>query len=179
MTAKQVPSDEADSRQLKMASAEGKAYGKSLDYMVNKVADNGAEKRSGDMIVAIAQERAEGMYHLMGGDLMWHEAGSSNCHLEVSVRDAADERFIPYLDVTATLTLKGEEPMEPVTVPFIWHPGLYHYGVNMTLPGDGRYTVQIDVAVPTFHRHDKVNGKRYVKPVSVTFRNFEIKTGKE
>jgi hypothetical protein len=64
-------------------------------------------------------------------------------------------------------------------VPFIWHPGLYHYGINLTLPGDGIYTVRVDVAVPTFHRHDKVNGKRYAKPVSVTFRNFAIKTGKE
>lgn len=179
MAAKQVPSDEADARQLKMASAEGKAYAKSLGYMVKDVADNGAEKKVGDYIVAIAQERAEGMYHLMGNDLMWHEAGTSNCHLEVSVRDAADERFIPALDVTATLTPKGGEAMEPTKVPFIWHPGLYHYGVNLTLPGDGPYTVQVDIAVPTFMRHDKINGKRYAKPVTATFKKFAIKTGKE
>lgn len=65
MAATQKPSDEADARQLRMASAEGKAYAKSLSYMATKVADNGAEKRAGDYIVGIAQERAEGMYHMM------------------------------------------------------------------------------------------------------------------
>jgi hypothetical protein len=179
MAATQKPSDEADERQLRMASAEGKAYAKSLDYMATKVADNGAEKPAGDYIIGIAQERAEGMYHMMDGKLVWHEAGNTNCHLEVSVRDAADERFVPYLTVRATLTPRGGKPMRPVTVPFVWHPGLYHYGTNLKVPGDGRYTILIEIAPPDFMRHDKTNGRRYAKPVSVTFRNFEIKTGKE
>ena len=179
MAATQKPSDEADARQLKMASAEGKAYAKSLDYMATKVADNGAQRRAGDYIVGIAQERAEGMYHMMGGKLMWHEPGDTNCHLEVSVRDAADERFVPYLTIHAMLTPKGRETMPPVAVPFIWHPGLYHYGINLKLPGDGTYTIVIEIDPPEFMRHDKTNGKRYTKPVTVTFRNFEIKTGKE
>lgn len=95
------------------------------------------------------------------------------------MRDAADERFIPYLTINAMLTPKGGEAMPPVTVPFIWHPGLYHYGINLRLPGDGPYTIAVEIDPPEFMRHDKTNGRRYAKPVTVTFRNFEIKTGKE
>jgi hypothetical protein len=179
MAARQIPSDEADARQLKMALREGDAYRASLDYMATKVADNGATKETGDYLVGIAQERAEGMYHLMGGKLVWHEAGDDNCHLEVSVSDRADHRFIPALAVTATLTARDGTVVGPVEVPFLWHPGLYHYGINLKLPGDGKYDVAVHIEPPTFMRHDKINGKRYAKAVDVTFKRFEITTGKE
>ena len=81
--------------------------------------------------------------------------------------------------IKATLTPKGKKPMRTVTVPFIWHPGLYHYGINLKLPGDGVYGVKVEVAPPDFMRHDKSNGRRYQTPVTVEFKSFAIKTGKE
>lgn len=181
MAATPEPSDEADESQLRMALAEGYAYRASLEYMATKVADNGAMQEAGDYLVAIAQERAEGMYRPAGGGkLRWSEAGDTNCHLEVSVSDAADHRFIPALGITATLVARhGGTTIGPVEVPFLWHPGLYHYGVNLKLPGDGRYDVTIHIAAPTFMRHDKTNGQRYAEDVDVTFADFEVKIGKE
>jgi hypothetical protein len=180
MTKPEVPSDEADRRQLEMAAAEGKAYQRALAYMANEVADNGAIKEAGDYVVGIAQERAEGMYHPEGeGRLVWHEPEGANCHLEVSVSDAADHRFIPALDIEATLRAPSGKTVGPVKVPFLWHPGLYHYGINLDVPGDGDYDITVRIAPPQFHRHDKKNGARYARTVEVTFEGFAIKTGHE
>lgn len=93
--------------------------------------------------------------------------------------DAADGRFIPYLTIYATLTPRGGEAVGPTEIPFVWHPGVYHYGKNLKVPGDGRYTLHIRIEPPTFMCHDEVNGKRYAETVEVTFENVNIETGQE
>lgn len=174
------PSDEADRHQIAMAKKEGAAYNESLKYMAYEVADAGGQKHAGDYIVAYAQERAEGMYILKGeGKLEWMEPGDENCHLEISVSDAGDHRFVPYLTITATLTPKSGKAVGPFEIPFIWHPGLYHYGRNIKVPGDGDYRLDVVIKPPQFMRHDKINGKRYAKTVEVVFDKVSIKTGKE
>lgn len=174
------PSDEADAKQLKMARQEGDAYHQSLLYMAHDVADAGGEQQAGDYIVAFAQERAEGMYMLRGeGELEWVEPQEENCHLEISVSDAADRRFIPALDIEASLIAGNGDVTGPFPVPFLWHPGLYHYGRNIKLPGDGRYTLRIRIAPPSFMRHDKENGRLYASTVEVEFRDVQLKTGHE
>ena len=174
------PSDEADRHQIAMAKKEGAAYHASLKYMAYEVADVGGEKHVGDYIVAYAQKRAEGMYMLNGdGELEWIEPQDENCHLEISVSDAGDGRFIPYLDIAATLTPKSGKAVGPVDIPFIWHPGLYHYGRNIKVSGDGTYRLEVTIKPPKFMRHDKVNGKRYAKTITTVFDKVEIKTGKE
>lgn len=177
----EVPSDEADENQLRIAREEGAVYQKALKYMVEEVADNGALRTVGDYRIGIAQEEAEGMYRLVGeGQLEWQEPQGENCHLEVSISDAGDHRFVPGLSIEVTLTPKsGGAPVGPIQVPFLWHPGLYHYGANLTVPGDGTYDVKVVIAPAEFMRHDKRNGDRYSKTVEVTFPDFEIKTGSE
>jgi len=180
MPALRQPSDEADRKQLQMARQEGDAYHRSLLYMAHDVADAGGEQQAGDYIVAFAQERAEGMYMLRKeGQLEWVEPADENCHLEISVSDAADGRFIPALDITATLVAADGKAIGPFAVPFLWHPGLYHYGRNVELPGDGRYTIRIRIAAPTFMRHDRINGRRYAETIEVAFKDVQLKTGRE
>jgi uncharacterized protein involved in high-affinity Fe2+ transport len=177
----QEPSDEVDERQLELAAAEGEAYQRSLRYMAEEVAHTGAMTVAGDVQVAIAQEEAEGMYHLRDdGDLEWVEPDEDdNCHLEVAVSDAADGRFVPQLDVEATLVHASGEEVGPVEVPYVWHPGLHHYGVNLSIPDDGTYTVKVHVEPPTFHRHDETNGDRYGEAVDVAFEDVDVKTGRD
>ncbi|MFO1072773.1 MAG: iron transporter [Geminicoccaceae bacterium] len=174
------PSDEADRQQLEMARQEGEAYHHSLLYMAEEVADVGGLKEAGDYLVAFAQERAEGMYHLRGeGELAWVEPEDENCHLEVSVSDAADQRFIPYLDIEANLTTADGTRLGPYKLEFLWHPGLFHYGRNIKIPGDGRYDLKVKIAPPGFMRHDKANGRRYADTVEVEFPGIHLKAGKE
>ena len=174
-------SDEADQQQLELARKAGNAYQDALEYMINEVAENGDKQEAGDYLIGFAQEEAEGMYALNeGGEdaFEWRVPTDENCHIEVAVCDAEDKRFIPELDITATLSNDDgfETEFEP---PFLWHPGLLHYGKNVELPGDGKYDLTVRVEPPTFMRHDEENGNRYGDPVEATFDGIEIETGQD
>jgi len=181
--AAKTTSDEVDERQLELAKAEGEAYTRSLDYMIEEVADAGGDMRTAeDYVVGYAQEEAEGMYRLESdGEFEWVEPDDENCHLEVAVTDAADGRFVPELDVQATLDPAEDDAdtVGPFEVPFVWHPGLFHYGTNLEVPGEGEYDLTIEIDPPTFMRHDEENGDRYGEPVEVTFEDIEIETGQD
>lgn len=173
------PSDEVDEHQLKLAKKAGAAYYEALQYMANDVAHTGGMQEAGDYIVAFAQEEAEGMYHLKNGSLEWVEPGDENCHIEVAVLDAADHRFLPHLDIEATLIDDAGDEVATFECRFLWHPGLFHYGRNVKVPGGGTYDLRVRVAAPTFARHDQTNGDRYGEPVEVTFEGIDIKTGQD
>lgn len=181
--AKRMPpmkaSDEATRLQLGLARAQGVAYAAALKHMVTFVADGGREVQTADYLVGYAVEKAEGMYHLRAGKLHWMEPKRENVHVEVTVRDAADGRFIPGLKIYATLIdAKGREIGTHVQ-PYLWHPCLYHYGRNWRVPGDGRYTLRVRFDPPGYHRHDKLNGRRFARGADVVFKNVEVKTGRD
>src|SRR5689334_9872313 len=96
-------SSEADAKQLELARKQGSMYRQALDHMATNVARDGGTKEAGEYIVGYAVEEAEGMYMWEGGELVWHEPGEENLHVEIAVLDAADERFVPGLKVTGTL----------------------------------------------------------------------------
>jgi hypothetical protein len=174
------PSDEVDERHLELARRAGDCYLEAADHMIEDVADTGDRAEAGGYVVGFAQEDAEGMYRLTGGTLEWEEPDEDeNCHLEVIVADAADGRFVPGLEVRAGLQNAEGEGVDPTPIPFVWHPGLYHYGRNLSLPGDGEYTVTVDVKPAEFPRHDRENGDRYAEPVEVQFGGVRIETGSE
>ena len=169
---------EATARQLELARAQGEAYGRALEHMTGQVASDGGELPAGEYLVGYAVEEAEGMYHLVDGELTWHDPGDANAHLEVSVRDAADGRFVPGLRVTATLVDPSGKEVGTHEQPMLWHPMLYHYGRNWQVPTDGEYLLRVHVDPPTFHRHDEVNGRRFAEPVDVEFSGVRIQRGK-
>lgn len=170
--------DEAKPHQHRMAQQQGDTYVTALHHMANTVADTGAEAHAGDVIVALAIEKAEGMYVMEDGELTWREPGTENTHVEISVRDASDNRFVPGLSVHVTIHDADGSEVAADEVSYLWHPWLYHYGKNFTLPGDGRYNLDVKVKAPTYHRHDKENGRRYAEEVTVTFRDVPIEVGK-
>ena len=172
------PSDEADRKQLELARKQGEAFGNAVKEMAQHEA-HGREMRAGDFLVAVAIEHAEGMYHSRDGRLEWQNPTDENAHIEVAVRDAGDGRFVPQLSVrVAVVDAKGRE-IGSHEQPFLWHPWLYHYGRNWTIPGDGEYTVRVHIDAPSFMRHDKTNGRRYAEPVDVEFAGMKIETGQK
>lgn len=170
-------SNEATSAQLDVAARQGQAYGKALDAMEE---ESGARRQyAGDYLLAFVQEEAEGMYSLVDGELVWHEAPEeANAHFEVAVADATDGRFVPGLDITLTLRRDGEALFSTV-MPFLWHPFLYHYGRNVQVPDEGPFSVHVRIEPPTFMRHDPVNGKRYAQPVEATFDDLRFEPGRK
>lgn len=172
-------SDEAKLEQLDLAREQGKTYVTALKEMSKKEADSGGEKKAGNYVVAYAVENAEGMYKLKDGELKWQKPGKKNSHIEISVRDGADDRFIPQLDVTVTVLDESGKEIGSHKQEFLWHPWLFHYGRNWELPGDGKYTLKVDIKAPKFMRHDKKNGLRFAEDVQVVFENVKIKTGQK
>lgn len=172
-------SDGADQNRLETTKAERATYQRSLDHMVNEVAGIGGEQWAGDDIAGFVQERAEGMSLLESeGQLEWMGAKDENCHLEVSVSDAAFNRVVPYLRVYASLTARDGQTLSSTKIPVVWHPGVYPYGRNLEVPGAGRYTLHPRTAPPTFMHYDEVNGERYAETV-VTFEDVQITSGRK
>jgi uncharacterized protein involved in high-affinity Fe2+ transport len=169
--------EEASQEQLDAAKAKGDAYGRALELMTQKVADDGGEQRAGDYLIGCAIEKAEGMYAFRDGQLHWMEPEEENLHVEVAVRDGGDGRFVPCLHVTATLVTADGDEVGTHQQPMLWHPMLYHYGRNWKVPGDGEYTLRIRVDPPEFMRHDEVNGRRFAEPVECEFTGVKVKTG--
>lgn len=172
-------SDEAKPEELEMARRQGETYVTAIEHMAKEVADSGGEKKAGHYIIAYAIENAEGMYHLESGKLVWKEPEKENCHIEISVRDGADNRFIPGLDVTVTVLDRNGNEVGTHQQEFLWHPWLYHYGRNWHVPGDGTYSFRVKIGAPAFMRHDKKNGLRYADDIEVRFEDVKIKTGKK
>jgi hypothetical protein len=170
---------EADRQQLDLARAQGEAYGRALTHMAESVADSGDVREAGGYTVGYAVEEAEGMYGWVGDGLRWQEPDGENLHLEVSVRDRADGRFVPGLRVNATLAASGGDAIGPVELPLLWHPMIYHYGRNLRVPEDQTYTLTVQIDPPTFSRHDEVNGRRFTEPVEVQFRHVELGHGQD
>ena len=170
--------DEADERQLALAREQGDAYRRALDHMATEVAEDGGTQRAGDYLVGYAVEEAEGMDRMTDGRLEWQQPGDDNLHVEIAVCDAADGRFVPCLEVTATLVDPDGTEVGTHEHPLLWHPMLYHYGRNWKVPRDGTYTLRVHVEPPGFMRHDEINGKRFTEAVDVEFSGVEVKTGR-
>lgn len=98
---------EATKTQLDLAKGQGEAFGKALEYMVQQVANTGGKQHAGEYIVGYAVEDAEGMYRYRNGQLDWQNPDGENAHVEITVCDAADGRFVPAVKVMAALITPG------------------------------------------------------------------------
>lgn len=169
--------EEAKPHHHRMAQAQGDTYTTAVTHMAEKVAEAGAEAHAGDMIVALAVEAAEGMYMWNGSGLEWNEPEGANTHIEVSARDAADNRFIPGLDVRVRILDDGGSVLAEDQLPMLWHPWLYDYGANFALPVDEPVAIEVEIEAPKFPRHDEENGKRYTEDVFVRFEDVKVPGG--
>lgn len=169
--------DEASPAQLAAAWSQGEAYGRAVALMTREVAHDGGEQQAGDYLIGYAIEHAEGMYEWVDGGLVWRNPEAHNVHVEITVRDASDGRFVPGLRVVATLVDPSGREVGTHEQPMLWHPMLYHYGRNWTVPTDGRYLLRVVVDPPRFSRHHEVNGLRFMQPASVEFSRVKVERG--
>lgn len=137
-----------------------------LDYLMDQATPRD-ERAVADYLVGYSIQPAEGVYHLVDGELVWETPTDENVHIVVSVRDAVDGRFLPALDVQATLMDTNGNVIGTRPQPFVWHPWLYDYGYgcNWKIPADGKYTLRIDI---------ESRGDGGTAPTTVDFRNIRI-----
>lgn len=161
-----------------LVQQEGHAFQNSYDQLMHE--DPHAIIEVDNYIITASFEPAEGMYMIQSDlSLKWiTPEKQDNQHMEVIVQDKDDRRFIPYLDVSLVLYSKKEVVFHN-QVPFIWHPFVFHYGINGSIPGEGEYIPEVFIKMPTFHRHDEVRGKRYTKDVQVKLGSVHLTPGKK
>lgn len=170
--------DAAKKKQLVIA--QGDAYTEALKFMQQD--DVSAQKEADDYLVSLACEKAEGMYMPDGPDsLKWQEPQpDQNLHVEIAVQDKLDKRFLPGLTVHVQLLDEQGNPVgDEQELSYLWHPFLYHYGKDWTVPGDGKYTAKVRIDQPQFPRHDSKIGNRYTKPVEVEIGPVDVSTGQK
>lgn len=163
---------------IKLATDQGETYELALEKM--KEEDVHASIEFEDYIISVCCEKAEGMYMQHDNDLRWmipHR--EDNQHVEIVVQDKDDKRFLPGLNIFCTLYNEKMEEIAILNIPFIWHPFLFHYGMNCKIPGKGSYTVKVTVLKPMFHRHDEVMGKRYQNDVTVVLGPLILEPGRK
>lgn len=180
-TERAPPGVDAHARSL-LARAQGAAYRHALATMSDGVAVDGASRRSGDYVVAYSVEFAEGYWYFAHGGLHYaqrvDESAETNAHVEVAVVDADTGRFLPGLAVRATLYKDGrrvgEEPQ-----PFMWHPWVYHYGMNWRVPGAGRYALEVAFERPPYADVDDEGTPRFASGGRVRFEGVDIAVGQK
>lgn len=133
------------------------------------------ERAIGDYLIGYSIQAAEGVYHLIDGELVWNSPTDENIHLVISVRDALDGRFLPSVTVHATLLDSEGREIDTRQQPFVWHPWLYDYGYgcNWKVPGSGKYMLRVQVA-PNQPQADDASAA----PVVITFRKVKITVNK-
>lgn len=158
---------------------QARAYADGLDEMKKKASWSEAEAE--DYIVTVLAEKADGWY-IPEDDtkLTWLSADKeANQHVEVVVRDRRDGRFIPELMVSLRLYDDAGRMVDDMVQPFSWHPLIFHYGVNWTIPKGGYYIPEVTIEQPIFGRHGEKNGNRYPAKVVVKLKAIEMKPGRK
>ena len=167
-----------ESRQtVSLAREEGDAIDGPLSGMLRSADVSGSQVRSGDYKVAVVVQAARGTWEARNGHLSYDSPNGNIgpiAHLDVSIRDATTGRFIPGLKVRATILDSRRREIDTYLMPFTWHPWMNHYGLNVPVPGKGRYTVRIRADAPAFRRFGSNALKKFNKAVDVTVRNVRF-----
>jgi uncharacterized protein involved in high-affinity Fe2+ transport len=172
-----LESDDADAAQLGAALDEGKAVRSELEWVEREEAVASGDIAAGEYLVTYVITPADDYYDLEAAqsNLPAHHTTvlPGSAHVAVVIRDAADGRMVYGLNVHATLRSETGNVKRSIALPFEWHPILNRYGENVTLP-EGPFTLDVHVSTPLYHRHDRTNGKRFTRDVTVLFTGVNV-----
>lgn len=176
-----LPAEATDETALWYGRAQGDALERSLHAMINGEAMDGAETTLDSVRLAYAVEYAES-YWVFDGDKLVYDfraksTSAKNAHVEVATRDALTGRFLPGVTVTTTF-LRGDRVVEQVQPGLMWHPWLYHYGMNVRVPGSHAYRLRVQVEPPPYRRWTR-RGDFFAAPLDFTFDDVNVKTGQK
>jgi len=164
---------------VNLSRAEGGAIDHPLAELLRSVGTSGSQERSGDYRVAVIVRHGRGAWKSRNGKL-GYEAPDANIgpvsHIDVIIRDAVTGRFIPGLKVRVTVLNARKREIDTYSLPFMWHPWLNHYGLNIPDPGKGRYTIRVHADAPALRRYGSTALRKFNKPVDASIRNIRFDT---
>jgi mono/diheme cytochrome c family protein len=125
-----------------------------------------AEKTAGDYTVRLDYRGGESHAGHEGHAGHGSAAGAPG-HLMVFIADRATGEPVPYLPVSATVSVPGKPARRVTLAPMVGGQG-FHYGVNVTLP-DGAHTITLTIGPVAMPVMPSAKG-RFAKPVTVVFQ---------
>ena len=169
--------EETVQRQLHVARAQGDAYGSAFQQLRAAEAGDSGEEYCGDYWIGYALGPAAGVYEWTSAELAWREPGDENLHIAITVRDAADGRFVPGLRVVVTLIDPSGSAVGSREQSLLWHPMIYHYGANWKIKASGMHSLHVEVDPPKFMRADLLHGDRLLAPAQIDFNHVKVDVG--
>ena len=167
---------------LELATSEGNAIDRPLADLMRNPDASGSQVRSGAYRIAVVVQRARGDWEVRDGKLIFIEPDSAIgpiAHMDVIVRDAASGRLVPRLSVRATILDSRRRVIDTYTMPFMWHPWMSHYGLNVPVPGKGRYTVRVRAEAPAFRRYGSLALGKFNKAIDADVRGVRFVTAEK
>ncbi len=167
---------------IELARGEGDAVDLPLAGVLRDPDASGSQVRSGDYKVAVVVQRARGAWEDRAGKLTFTSPDSDIgpiAHIDVMVRDATSGRLVPDLNVRATILDSRKRAIDTYSMPFMWHPWMNHYGLNVPVPGSGRYTVRIRADAPAFRRYGSSALKKFNKAIDAEVRGVRFLTAEK
>jgi hypothetical protein len=155
-----------------------KALVREFDYYVQKDSYQG-HKINGGYLIAFSTEYARNLSFPSKGRPRWQSLKKENAHIGIAVHDEKDLHFIVGLTVTVSVMDSNGNDIGTKIHPLLLRPGLYHYGVNWVLPGDGEYTIHVKIETPETMLYNEENNTRYLTSNEVNFFHVNIKTGQK
>lgn len=157
-----VYSNEATKEQLAYARAEGDSVDECTAWIVSQAGSNGGQMRAGEYKITYAIAAPEGWYEYNNQQAEWRSPDHANAHLWLFVQDGADGRIVPPLNIKASIRNAAGNLVAQKIMRFAWMPLVNGYGENIQLPGDGKFSLELSIAPPLYHRHDPYNGDRFM-----------------
>ncbi len=162
---------------IRLASREGATVSAQLSAEDRSAKASVAEARTGDYLVAVSSQPAHGYWDVSGRKLRYFGVDTSVgpiAHLSVVIRDAATGRFVPGLRVRATLRDSRRREIDTYAMPYMWHPWLNQYGLNVPRPGSGRYSVRVQADAPDFRRYGSSALRKFNRAIDVDVRGVSF-----
>jgi hypothetical protein len=179
---KEAETVDSESEWLPLAQAQGRAIKQAMNAMISSTAMDGEEVKLGDYLLTYAVEYAESFWEIKDEKLRYNMraemTSEKNAHVEVVIRDAETGRIIPGFTVTTTF-FKDDKEVEKVSPGMMWHPWLYHYGMNIRVPKKDKYEVEIDAAAPDVKRYGREYGNQFSKDITYRFKDVDVEVGQK
>lgn len=138
---------------------------------------NGLQRQSGGYTVTVLLRRAQGVWISRDDKLVYkppnNSVGPVN-HMEISIRDVTTGRLVPDLNVRATILKSRRKEIDTYAAPFMWHPWMNHYGLNVAVPGKGSYIIRVRADAPSFRRYGSSALTKFNRPVDVELRGLHF-----
>lgn len=168
----QPDDDEASQRMLHLARLQGDAYIDALGYLREQVATASPERRAGGYWIGYIVQPADDERE-RDADRAASSAARGIVRIGVTIRDAADGRFVPGLDVTVTITDAEGREVGSHDHPLTWDVVAHHYAHEWAVP-PGRAAMRVVISLPSADRQDDAHLGRFDACTAIEFSDVMI-----